>query len=77
LELEKSEIPACGRQANTEIFTLLNNFCSNLMIYTFRDHPDGPNQKVTQHVFNRAGKFEIQRFKCPKQKNLDVWDLEH
>ena len=36
------------------------------MIYTFRDHRDESNQKLTRHVFNRAGKSEFSKFKFPK-----------
>jgi len=33
------------------------------MIYTFRNHRDESNQKVTRRIFNRAGKFEFSKFK--------------
>ena len=36
------------------------------MIYTFRGHRDESNQKMTQHVFNRAGKFEFSKFESLK-----------
>jgi len=36
------------------------------MIYTFRHHRDKSNQKLTRHVFNRAGKFEFSKFKFSK-----------
>jgi len=36
------------------------------MIYTFRHHRDKSNQKLTRHVFNRAGKFEFSKSKCLK-----------
>jgi hypothetical protein len=34
-----------------------------MMIYTFRNHRDESNEKVTRRIFNRAGKFKYQNSK--------------
>jgi len=44
------------------------------MIYTFRHHRDKSNQKLTRHVFNRAGKFEFSKFKF--RNTLALWKKE-
>jgi hypothetical protein len=46
------------------------------MIYAVKGHCDESNQKMTRHVFNRAGKFKFQSFKFPKLlfvSNIDLF----